>query len=108
VTTRAASPASLSGPPAEAAPATAVTVTVKVIPESSVIFRAGKRLGTGTIELGVERGAKERLTALHDGFLPSSFTLDGSRDAVTVRLRRVPPPEPAAPPESDSSAETDQ
>lgn len=67
---------------------------------------AGKRLGSGAIELSVERGAKERLTALHDGFLPSTFTLDGSRDAVTVRLKRVPTPELSATSESGSPVES--
>lgn len=106
VTTRAAPSASPRETPVETPPATAVTVTVKVIPESSVIFRAGKRLGSGAMEISVEHGAKERLTALHDGFLPSNFTLDGSRDAVTVRLQRVPTPEPSASAESDPPADS--
>jgi len=97
VTTSAGPSASPPETPVEAAPANAVTVTVKVIPENSVIFRAGKKkLGSGTIELSVEHGAKERLTAFHDGYLPSNFTVDGSRDTVTVRLQRVPSPQASA------------
>jgi hypothetical protein len=72
-----------------------VTVTVKTFPEESVIFRAGKRLGSGVVEVDVERGVKERFTALHDGYLPSNFIVDGSRDTVTVRLKRPAKPRPA-------------
>jgi len=81
--------------------ATAVSVKIRVLPEGAVIFRAGQRLGTGAMEVSVERGVKQRLTALHDGYLPLNFTLDGSRDAVTVRLKRAP----KAHPESDSPYE---
>jgi hypothetical protein len=88
--------------PIEPAATTGVTVTVRVIPESAVIFRAGKRLGSGSIQLSIAHDAKERLTALHDGYVPSNFTLDGSRDSVTVRLQRVPSPQASATDESDS------
>jgi hypothetical protein len=72
--------------------ATSVTVTVKTVPEEAVIFRAGKRLGAGLVEVSVERNDKQRFTALHDGYLPSNFVLDGSRDSITIRLKRIPKP----------------
>jgi len=95
--------------PAGAAHVNAVTVTVKVIPENAVIFRAGKKLSSSAMELSVEHGKKERLIAFHDGYLPSQFTLDGSRDTVTVRLQRAPSPQasaPAATPAPGSGSET--
>jgi hypothetical protein len=81
---------------------TTVAVTIKTVPEEAVIFRARQRLGSGVVEVNVERNAKQRFTALLDGYTPSNFTLDGSRDSITIRLRRAPK-RPAAPaPESDS------
>lgn len=91
-TMRSASPLS----PAGTSPATGaavVAVTVKVIPAGAVVFRAGKKLGSGSVGLSVERNTKQRLTALYDGYAPYNFTVDGSRDTVTVRLKpafRVP------------------
>jgi hypothetical protein len=75
-------------------------VTVKTVPAGAVIFQAGKRLGTGVVELEMAPKTKRRLTALLDGHRPVNFTVDGSRDAVTVMLKPMPrtPPE-AAPPE---------
>jgi len=79
----------------------AVTVTVKAVPEAAVIFRAGKRLGAGVVEVSVERNVKQRLTALLDGYTPANVVLDGSRDSVTIVLKRWKPR--AAPvPQSDS------
>ncbi len=52
---------------------TAVAVTVKTVSAGAVIFRAGQRLGTGLVEVSVERNAKLRLTAWHDGYAPSNF-----------------------------------
>jgi len=80
----------------------AVIVAVKVIPENAVIFRGGEKLGSGAIELSVERNAKEHLTAFHDGYMPSNFTVDDSRDTVTVRLRRIPSLQASATYVSDS------
>ena len=81
---------------------TTVAGTIKTVPEEAVIFRARQRLGSGVVEVNVERNAKQRFTALLDGYTPSNFTLDGSRDSITIRLRRAPK-RPAAPaPESDS------
>jgi hypothetical protein len=79
-----------------------VAVSVKVIPSQAVIFRAGKKLGSGTIEVSVDPNAKQRLTALHDGYAPYNFTLDGSRNSVTVRLKPAPKPHAVAAPVSDS------
>jgi len=84
--------------PPPAPEATTVSVKIKVYPEGAVIFRAGQRLGTGAMEVNVERKVKQRLTALHDGYLPLNFTLDGSRDAVTIRLKRVPKSQPEVDP----------
>jgi hypothetical protein len=70
--------------------ATEVAVSVKVVPAGAVIFRAGRRLGTGVVEVSVERKTKQRLTALLDGYTPSNFTLDGLRDSVTIVLKRAP------------------
>ena len=67
----------------------AVTVTVTAVPKEAVIFRAGKRLGTGVVRVSVEPKVKQRFTALLDGYAPSNFALDGSRDAVTIVLKRV-------------------
>jgi hypothetical protein len=67
---------------------------VKTVPEEAVIFRAGKRLGAGRVEVSVERNDKQRFTALHDGYLPSNFVVDGSRDSITIRLKRIPKPRP--------------
>jgi hypothetical protein len=83
-------------PPVATSRQNAVVVTVKVFPENSVIFRAGEKLGYGAVQVSVEHDAKQRLTALHDGYLPFNFTLDGSRDTVVVRLQHVPSPQPAA------------
>jgi hypothetical protein len=70
----------------------AVAVTIKVVPADAVIFRAGQKLGTGGVQVSVDRNAKQRLTALHDGYAPYNFTVDGSRDTVTVRLKRATRP----------------
>jgi hypothetical protein len=67
-----------------------VTVTVKAVPEGAVIFQAGKRLGTGVVRVSVEPKVKQRFTALLDGYAPSNFALDGSRDSVTIVLKRAP------------------
>jgi hypothetical protein len=67
----------------------AVSVTIRVIPARAVMFRAGKKLGTGTVQVSVEPMAKQRLTALHNGYEPCNFTVDGSRNTVTVRLKRA-------------------
>jgi hypothetical protein len=85
----------------EKAPA-ATIVTVKTFPQEAVIFRAGKRIGAGVVEVSVERNVKERLTALHDGYLPSNVVLDGSRDSITIRLKRIPKPRAEPPPQDDS------
>jgi hypothetical protein len=68
----------------------AVAVSVKVVPAGAVVFRAGRRLGAGAVEVSVERNVKQRLTALLDGYMLSNFTLDGSRESVTIVLRRAP------------------
>jgi hypothetical protein len=84
-------------------PATsATTVTIKTIPEGAVIFRARQRLGAGVVEVSVERNTKQRFTALLDGYTPSNFTLDGSRDSITIRLKRAPKREAA--PAAESTA----
>jgi hypothetical protein len=70
--------------------ANTVAVTVKIVPEEAVIFRAGQRLGTGVVEVSVDRNVKQRFTALLDGYTPSNFTVDGSRDSITIMLKRVP------------------
>ncbi len=77
--------------------AVTITVTVTVIPAGAVVFRAGQKLGTGTVQVSVDHHAKQRLTALHDGYAPYNFPLDGSRDSVTVRLKRAPRLEAPAP-----------
>ena len=82
-----------------------VAVTVTVIPAAAVIFRAGQKLGAGTVQVSVDHRAKQRLTALHDGYAPYNFTLDGSRDTVTVRLKRAPRPQAAPEHTSDSPFE---
>jgi hypothetical protein len=87
---------------ARAKASNAALVTVKVIPSAAVIFRAGEKLGAGSVQLSVGRTGKQRLTALHDGYLPYNFTVDGSRETVTVRLRRAPRPHAAETPVSDS------
>ena len=102
VTTPATPSASALQIPAETAHDEPIVVTVKVIPENSVIFRGSEKLGFGAVEVSVEHDAKQRLTALHDGYVPYSFTLDGSRDTVTVRLHAVPKPETTATYVSDS------
>jgi len=102
IVTSAAPSASAREAAVEPARASAVTVTVKVVPENSVIFRAAEKLGSGALEVSVEHDAKQYLTAFHDGYVPAHFTLDGSRDTVTVRLQRVPSPPPSATTTSDS------
>jgi hypothetical protein len=66
------------------------------------VFRARQRLGAGVVEVNVERHAKQRFTALLDGYVPANFTLDGSRDSVTIRLKRAPKPQ--AKPAAESAA----
>ncbi|HEX6274963.1 MAG TPA: hypothetical protein VFZ53_18100 [Polyangiaceae bacterium] len=101
VATPAPAPEAATGASPEKA-ATTVLVTIKTVPMGSVIFRAGERLGTGGLEVSVERDVKQRFTALHDGYVPSNFTLDGSRDSVTIRLKRAPKRE-APKPDTDVS-----
>jgi hypothetical protein len=98
----AAAPALDAGERSTEKAATAVEVTVKTVPASAVIFRAGQRLGTGVVEVSVERNGKQRLTALLDGYVPSNFALDGSRDTVTIVLKRATKPRPAPVQPSDS------
>lgn len=84
-------------------------VTVKTVPAGAAIFQAGKRLGTGLVELDVEPKMKHRLTALMDGHRPVNFTVDGSRDTVTIMLKPVPrvvAPKPEPTTTTDGSAET--
>jgi hypothetical protein len=80
-------------------------VTVKTVPSAAAIFQAGKRVGTGSVELDVEPKMKHRLTALLDGHRPVNFTVDGTRDTVTIMLRPAPS-KPEASTASDSSAES--
>jgi hypothetical protein len=82
--------------------ANAVAVTIKTVPEEAVIFRAGQRLGTGVVAVNVERNVKQRFTALLDGYTPSNFTVDGSRDSITIMLKRAQKPRAAPARESDS------
>jgi hypothetical protein len=83
----------------------AVAVTVKTVPEGAVIFRAGQRLGTGVVEVSVERNVKQRFTALFDGYTPSNFTVDGSRDSITIVLKRAQKHRAAPARESDSPSD---
>jgi hypothetical protein len=107
VTTEAvAAPSPASQSPAETPKApTAIAVIIKTVPSGAVIFRAGERLGTGGLEVSVERDVKQRFTALHDGYLPSNFTLDGSRDSVTIRLKRAPKREAAPAADTEPSGD---
>jgi hypothetical protein len=98
----AAAPALDAVEPSPEKAAAAVAVTVKTVPAGAVIFRAGQRLGTGVVEVSVERNGKQRLTALLDGYIPSNFALDGSRDTVTVVLKRASRPRSAPVQPSDS------
>jgi hypothetical protein len=100
-TTAAPASAAATGASPENAATTAL-VTIKTIPASAVIFRARERLGSGGLEVRIERDVRQRFTAFHDGYVPSNFTLDGSRDSVTIRLKRVPKRD-APPPEKDVS-----
>jgi hypothetical protein len=75
--------------PAPGKPSSTVLVTIKTIPEEAVVFRAGERLGAGVVEVTVERNAKQRFTAVLDGYSSADFTLDGLSDSVTVRLKRA-------------------
>jgi hypothetical protein len=88
--------------PAPEKPSASVAVTIKTVPEAAVVFRARQRLGAGVVEVNVERHAKQRFTALLDGHVPANFTLDGSRDSVTIRLKRAPRPQ--AKPAAESAA----
>jgi hypothetical protein len=86
----ATSPPTLTGATAAALAKPGSThVTVKTVPAGAAIFQAGKRLGTGLVELDVEPNMKHRLTALLDGHRPMNFTVDGSRDTVTIMLKPV-------------------
>jgi hypothetical protein len=69
-------------------PATSVVVTVKTVPPGAAIFEAGKRIGTGDVEVSVVPSVKKRLTALLDGYEPVNFSVDGTRDSVTLLMRR--------------------
>jgi hypothetical protein len=85
----------------ETAPAP-ITVAIKTVPDGAIIYRGRERLGAGVATVSLERNAKERFVARLDGYVPERFTLDGSRDSVTVLLRRAPKPRRAAAPKSDS------
>jgi hypothetical protein len=78
-------------------------VTVKTVPSGAAIFQAGKRLGAGLVELDVEPNMKRRLTVLMDGHRPVNFTVDGSRDTVTIMLKPVPRVVPSKPEASTAS-----
>jgi hypothetical protein len=106
VTTEATSAPTLSGS-VTASPAKpgSTRVTVKTVPSGAAIFQAGKRVGTGSVELDVEPKMKHRLTALLDGHRPVNFTVDGTRDTVTIMLRRAPSRAEASPP-PDGSADS--
>jgi hypothetical protein len=67
---------------------TSVVVSVRTVPPA-IIFESGKRLGSGTVQLNVEPEHKKRLTALLDGHVPQNFTLDGTRDSVTIMMKPV-------------------
>lgn len=114
-----AAPASAADPPLQLAPvevtgaSPAVAVTIQVIPSRAVVFRAGEKLGAGSVTVNVTHAAKQRLTALHDGYLPYNFTIDGSRRTVTVRLKRasgthVDAPEPVGDPASAAPTESSE
>lgn len=77
-------------------PIATLTVTIKTIPPGAVIFRGGKRIGTSGTEVSVAPDDRIRLTALLNGYAPSVFTVDGSRSAVTIVMKRAPklPDEP--------------
>jgi hypothetical protein len=77
-------------------------VVVKTVPTGAAVFEAGKRVGTGLVELDIEKNTKRRLTVLLDGHKPVNFTVDGSRDTVTIVLRPVP----RAVPGTDGTAST--
>jgi hypothetical protein len=79
------------------------SVTIKTVPTGAAIFQAGKRLGRVPVELDVKPKTKHRLTALLDGHRPLNFTVDGTRDSVTIMLKPVSKSEASAP--SDESAD---
>jgi hypothetical protein len=64
-------------------------VTVRSVPDGASFFEAGKRLGSGTVQVNVVRDGTVHLTALLNGYRPLNFKVDGSSDTVTVQLTPV-------------------
>lgn len=103
-----APPAPLPAAPVEAATeqdVSSVTVIINVVPKRATVFRGRERLGSGLVAVNVERNVKQRLTAVLAGYEKASFTVDGTRDTVTLYLSRVAAPEVRTAPASESPAE---
>lgn len=90
----AAGPQPAPGPDLSSAFAAALTakpgdviVTVKAEPAGTILFEKGKRIGTDSVQVGIEPGGKKTLVALRDGHQPRRFTIDGTESTVTITLR---------------------
>jgi hypothetical protein len=64
-------------------------VTVHISPSDAVVFKYGRRLGTGDVAVDVAPGTKITLVAQLDGYTPRTVVLDGSNKSVNIVLSRV-------------------
>jgi len=66
-----------------------VLVAVHITPPNAVVFKGGERFGTGDVTLEVARGAKTKLFARLDGYLPRTIVVDGTKSSVNIVLSRA-------------------
>ena len=95
-------PVAVEAPPDETP--SSVTVVINVVPKRAVVFRGRERLGSGLIAVNVAPNDKQRLTAVLPGYDKARFTVDGTRDTVTIYLSRVAVAAPAVTTPGDSPA----
>ncbi|MBN1608824.1 MAG: hypothetical protein JW940_19515 [Polyangiaceae bacterium] len=68
-----------------------VSVSVKVIPSTAILFRGSKRLGEGNATVDVTVGKPAKLVVLHRGYYYRRVKIDGREREVTVRLKKIVP-----------------
>jgi hypothetical protein len=88
---RASDEATDSQPRKPAAPGEPVSVDVKVVPATAILFQGSRRLGEGSVTLNVTRGKPIKLVILHRGYYYRRVKIDGSEPEVTVRLKKIMP-----------------
>jgi hypothetical protein len=67
-----------------------ILVAVHISPPDALVFKSGRRLGTGDVTVNVVPGTKTTLVAQLDGYTPRTVVLDGTNTSVNIVLRRAP------------------